>query len=67
MGLFSAIFGINKLNADPAQQRLARALIDAVDNNRGSATAEIFSALHGHGWSLKEQGIGWYMRPRWRR
>ncbi len=56
MGFFSFLFRTGKLNEDPEQQALAKALINAVENNRGFATNEIFQILTRNGWSRSEMG-----------
>lgn len=56
MGFFGSLFSTGKLNADPRQQALAKALVDAVEKNNGFATREIFELLHSNGWSRSEQG-----------
>lgn len=56
MGFFGSLFQTGRLNSDPQQQALAKALIDAVENNRGLASEEIFTILFSNGWSRKDQG-----------
>lgn len=56
MGFFSSLFQTSKLNADPEQQALAKALVDSVENNKGFATREVFEILTRNGWSRSEQG-----------
>lgn len=56
MGFFSSLFQTGKLNSDPEQQALARALLDSVENNHGHAKREIFEILVRNGWSRSEQG-----------
>jgi hypothetical protein len=56
MGFFGSLFKTEELNADPQQQALAKALINAVENNGGFASREIFDILHSNGWSRRDQG-----------
>lgn len=56
MGFLKNLFQVGKLNADPEQQALAKALVESVENNGGSLTREVFEILTRNDWSRSEQG-----------
>jgi hypothetical protein len=54
MGIFSALFGTSKMNADPAQQHLARMFIEAAGSNDLKKEIEITNWLIKQPWSAAE-------------
>lgn len=54
MGFLKFAFGVGKYNADPAQQKLAQMIIDAVEGTE--RPAKILDYVLSQGWSRSDQG-----------
>jgi len=54
MGIFGALFGLSKMNAEPAQQRLAHMFIEAAESGDFKKEIEITNWLIEQPWSAKE-------------
>ena len=54
MGILSALFGVSKMNADPAQQHLARMFIEAAESGVLKKEIEITNWLIKQPWSAAE-------------
>jgi hypothetical protein len=54
MGFFGALFGMLQLNADPAQQQLARMLVEVAESQDPKKFADIADWLVKQPWSASE-------------